>query len=91
MGFTGKNLEAAEFLLADSQIDSDQNRAAKNRKSGLAIFASFIRLRVNPPIGEGFNIDTGDPALAIPRDHCVFLRSFGDDMDLPLERAYARG
>lgn len=89
MGFTGKNLEAAEYLLADAQIDSDRHRAANNRKLGLAIFTSFIRLRMNPPAGEGFKLDTGEPALAIPRDHCVFLRSFGDDMKATL-RAYRR-
>jgi hypothetical protein len=89
MGFTGKNLEAAEFLLADAGIDPDKARARKDRNLGLAIFASFIRLRMNPPVGEGFNIDTGEPALAIPRDHCVFLRSFGDDMKATL-RAYRR-
>lgn len=89
MGFTGKNLEAAEFLLADAEIDSDKGRAATDRKLGLAIFTSFIKLRMNPPVGEGFNIDTGEVALAIPRDHCVFLRSFGDDMKATL-RAYRR-
>jgi hypothetical protein len=89
MGFTGKNLEAAEFLLADAQRDSDQVRAAKDRQLGLFIFASFLRLRMNPPVGEGFNLDTGEPALAIPRDHCVYLRSFGDDMKATL-RAYRR-
>jgi hypothetical protein len=89
MGFTGKNLEAAEFLLADAQVDSDKQRAEKDRKLGLAIFASFLRLRLNPPVGEGFDIETGEPALAIPGDHCVFLRSFGDDMKATL-RAYRR-
>jgi hypothetical protein len=89
MGFTGKNLEAAEFLLADARIDSDQVRAAKDRKLGLAIFASFVRLKMNPPVGEGFDIQTGAPALAIRRNGCVFLRSFGDDMKATL-RAYHR-
>ena len=89
MGFTGKNLEAAEFLLADAKLDSDKDRAANNRRLGLAIFASFIRFRMNPPVGEGFNLDTGTPALAIPRNHCVYLRSFGDDMKATL-RAYRR-
>ncbi len=89
LGFTGKNLEAAEYLLADARIDPDKNRAAADRKLGLAIFASFVRLRVNPPAGEGFNIDTGEPALAIARDRCVFLRSFGDGMKAAL-RAYGR-
>ncbi len=89
MGFTGKDLESAEFLLADAQIDTDKTRATKDRTLGLAIFSSFIKLRMNPPVGEGFNLETGEPALAIPRDHCVFLRSFGDDMKATL-RAYVR-
>ena len=89
MGFTGKNLESAEFLLADAQIDPDSQRAADHRKLALAVFASFLKLRMNPPVGEGFSISTGDPVLAIPRMHCVFLRSFGDDMKATL-RAYRR-
>ncbi|HLV87819.1 MAG TPA: hypothetical protein VKV39_12620 [Candidatus Sulfotelmatobacter sp.] len=89
MGFTGKNLEAAEFLLADADHDQDVSRASRHRKLGLAIFQSFIRLKMNPPVGEGFVLKTGEPALAIPRDHRVYLRSFGDDMKAAL-RAYRR-
>jgi hypothetical protein len=89
MGFTGKNLESAEFLLADAQIDQNATRAARDRELGLAIFESFVRLQMNPPIGEGFDIKTGEPELAIPRDRCVYLRSFGDDMKATL-RAYRR-
>ena len=89
MGFTGKNLESAEFLLADSQLDQNANRAARDRNFGLAIFKSFVQLKVNPPVGEGFDIKTGEPELAIPRDHRVYLRSFGDDMKATL-RAYRR-
>ena len=89
MGFTGKNLEAAEFLLADAQLDQDAARAARDRELGLTILKSFVRLRMNPPRGEGFDIKTGEPELAIPRDHRVYLRSFGDDMKATL-RAYRR-
>jgi hypothetical protein len=89
MGFTGKNLESAEVLRADSQIDPDKERAAVEHKLGLSIFGSFVRLRMNPPVAEGFNIDSGEPALAIPRDNCVFLRSFGDGMKAAV-RAYRR-
>lgn len=89
MGFTGKNLEAAEFLLADAELDQDAERAARDREFGLAIFESFVRLRMNPPIGEGFDIKTGVPELAIPRDQRVYLRSFGDDMKATV-RAYRR-
>ncbi|MBV9677287.1 MAG: hypothetical protein JO185_13200 [Acidobacteriaceae bacterium] len=89
MGFTGENLEVAELLLADADGDSDKVRAEKHRNLGLAIFASFLRLKMNPPVGEGFNMETGEPALAIPKARCVFLRSFGDDMKATL-RAYRR-
>ena len=89
MGFTGKNLESAEFLLADAQVDQDATRAARDRELGLAVFKSFVRLAMNPPAGEGFDIETGKPELAIPRDHRVYLRSFGDDMKATL-RAYHR-
>ncbi len=89
MGFTGKNLESAEFLLADAQVDRDATRAARDRELGLAIFKSFVRLQMNPPVGEGFDIKTGEPELAIPRVHRVYLRSFGDDMKAAL-RAYRR-
>jgi len=89
MGFTGKNLESAEFLLADAQADPDSVRASHDRELGLAIFKSFMQLRMNPPVGEGFDIQTGEPALAIPRDHRVYLRSFADDMKATL-RAYRR-
>jgi N-acylglucosamine 2-epimerase (GlcNAc 2-epimerase) len=89
LGFTGKNLESAEFLLADAQSDPDAKRASRDRNLGLAIFQSFVRLRMNPPVGEGFDINTGEPQLAIPHNHCVYLRSFGDDMKATL-RAYRR-
>jgi hypothetical protein len=89
MGFTGKNLEAAEFLLANAEVDQDATRAARDRELGLAIFKSFVRLAMNPPVGEGFDIKTGEPELAIPQDHRCYLRSFGDDMKATL-RAYRR-
>ena len=88
-GFTGKNIESAEFLLADSLLDSDATRAALDRRLGLSILTSFVRLRMNPPVGEGFVLATGEPALAIPRDQRVYLRSFSDAMKAAL-RAYHR-
>lgn len=89
MGFLGKNLEAAEFLLADADLDPNPARAAHDRQLGLGIFASFGRLKLDPPAGEGFNLDTGEPVLALPRDGRVYLRSFGDDLKAAL-RAYFR-
>ena len=54
MGFTGKNLEAAEFLLADAQVDQDAARAARDRDLGLAIFESFVRLQDESSHRRGF-------------------------------------
>jgi hypothetical protein len=94
LGFTGKNLEAAEFLLEDAARDTGA-RAAQHRAIGSAIFDSFAQLKVAPPEGEGFNLDTGATALAIPSDKRVYLRSFGDDIKATLravkrERAAGR-
>ena len=94
LGFTGKNLEAAEFLLEDASRDTG-SRAEKHRAIASAIFDSFAKLKVAPPEGEGFNLDTGSTALAIPRDKRVYLRSFGDDVKATLravkrERAAGR-
>ena len=89
LGFTGKNLEAAEFLLADSQTDADPVRAGRDRMLGLAIFRSFTQMSVSPPNAEGFDIRTGAPLLAIPLHRRIYLRSFSDDMKATL-RAYRR-
>ena len=89
MGFTGKQLETAELLLASAQRDEDAKRSAKDRELGLRLIQSFLALRMDPPIGECFNLGTGEPEVAIPRDHRVYLRSFSDDMKATL-RAYHR-
>lgn len=89
IGFTGKNLESAELLLAEADRETDPAHAARDRETGLAIFRSFIRLPMAPPVGEGFYLATGAPALAIPEAHCVFLRSFSDGLKSTM-RAYLR-
>jgi hypothetical protein len=86
MGFTGKNLEAARVLLGDSDRDPSA-RGEWHRKLALAIIKSFLTLRMNPPVGEGFDLFSGQPVVAIPRDQEVFLRSFGDDFS-SLTKAY---
>lgn len=75
LGFCGKNLEAANYLLEDRGP-----RAAEHHEAAGAIFDSFVKLKMNPPVGEGFSLKDGSPVLAIPRDGVVYLRSFGDDM-----------
>ncbi len=78
MGFTGKNLESARLLLEDADRDPSA-RGQWHRKLALAIISSFLRLKMDPPVGEGFDLVTGQPVPAIPRDQMLFLRSFGDD------------
>ena len=79
MGFTGKNLEAAEFLLAES-LRSTGERSARLRMLGEAIIDSFTRLKMSPPEGEGFELKSGKPVVAIRGGDQVYLRSYGDDM-----------
>ena len=79
MGFTGKNLEAAEFLLAES-LRSTGERSVRLRRLGEAIIDSFTRLKMSPPEGEGFELKSGKPVVAIRGGDRVYLRSFGDDM-----------
>ena len=88
LGFTGKNLEAANFMLrwADDHPGAEGDAMRKEAES---IIATFCRLRVDPPEGEGFSLETGEPMLAIPRHQRIYLRSFGDDMK-SLARAYLR-
>lgn len=79
LGFTGKALETAEFLVYGSYDGTTPNDKL-HYKLGLGIINTFTKLKMDPPVGEGFNLDNGKPALALPRDSCVYLRSFGDDM-----------
>ena len=88
MGFTGKNLEAAVFLIMDAQ--SRPSPGSKERRAnGLKIINSFIKLKMSPPVAEGFNIKTGDLMQAIPLDRGfppqLYLRSFGDDIKILLQ------
>jgi hypothetical protein len=81
MGFTGKALEAAEFMLAESLLDSSE-RGTELRRKAEKIIASFLRLKMAPPQGEGFFIQTGQPTTALEhqKDPQIYLRSFGDDV-----------
>lgn len=87
LGFTGKNLEAAVLLLMDAERGRSPHDADHRRKA-LAIIGSFLTLKMDPPEGEGFNIDTGHIEQAIPLDRGfppqLYLRSFGDDLKILL-------
>jgi hypothetical protein len=90
MGFGAKNLEAANFLLQDADNDPTP-RGETDRRLGAAIIDTFTRLKMSPPEGTGFNIDTGEPWPA-PDGKArsrVFLRSFSDDLKSTL-KAYKR-
>jgi hypothetical protein len=88
LGFCGKSLEVANYLLQEAAADPGP-RGAELRRQGEAIVAAFLKLKMSPPAGEGFHLDTGQPVLAIPHHGQVYLRSFGDDVKALL-KAYQR-
>ena len=85
-GFTGKNLEVAYLLLHDAEKHPGENSGLYKR-TAYEIIASFLDLKTNPPVGEGYYIEEGNPALAIPGHPCIYLRSYGDGMKV-LAKAY---
>jgi len=67
-GFTGKNLESAYFLLKDSYGDRPPDKD-EQQKLGRAIIDSFVKLKMNPPVGEGFHIFPVNGSV----DACVWI------------------
>jgi len=61
MGFVGVQVETAELLLAEAERDQDRTRSAHDRQLGLQMIGSTLRLRMNPPVGECFDIYDGKP------------------------------
>lgn len=86
MGFTGKALEAANYLLQASGLPENP-RAEEFRAKGNAIIRSFLKLKLDPPEGEGFYWQTGKPAPAMSRNRPLYIRSFGDDLKALLKAA----
>ena len=89
MGFIGYALGSAEMMLAASTEDHTARGAELRRKAEKAI-ASFLRIPMAPPAGEGFFLKTGGFATSqggYKTDHELFLRCFTDDMK-SLMRAY---
>lgn len=80
MGFVGKNLECSNFMLQDA----DRNQSpldSLHRQQATNIINSFVKtIKLSPPNGEGFNMDTGEPVMNRPQDGRMYLRSFGDDL-----------
>jgi hypothetical protein len=60
MGFVGANTDAAYALLRVGDSGSGPG-ARMYRMAGEDILDSFARLPMNPPAGEGFDTDTGEP------------------------------
>ena len=87
-GFCGKNLEAARCLLREAELEHTA-RGQRMRRQAELMIASFLKLRMVPPEGEGFDLDSGQAVCALPRDAQVYLRSFGDDVKALLA-AYQR-
>lgn len=87
MGFTGKNLEAAVFMIMDAERGKSP-LDDEHRQKGLKIIGSFLKLKMDPPVAEGFNLDSGEPMQAIPLERGfpsqLYLRSFGDDLKILL-------
>lgn len=87
MGFTGKALESVNFLLQDADMDPRPEKSREHREKALAIVDTYQKLKLAPPEGEGFYWKTGEPAIALPRQERVYLRSFGDDLKSLLKAA----
>lgn len=98
MGFVGKNIEAADQLLREGDLDPGP-RGERMRNLGLAIIESFIRhVPMNPPAGEAFDLLTGEPTVSFPPSswrhnleagYRLFLRAPSEDMVM-LMHAYNR-
>jgi len=98
MGFVGKNLEAADQMLRESDLDQTP-RGQRMRDLGLRIIESFVReLPMDPPAGEAFDLLTGEPTVSFPPSswrgnpeagYRVFLRAPSEDMVMVMH-AYSR-
>ena len=87
MGFVGKNIEAADMLLCESERDQSA-RGQKMRQQALDVIATFIRtVPMSPPIATGVNLKTGKPSMT--NSPQWFIREATDDMRTLME-AYER-
>jgi hypothetical protein len=79
MGFVGANTDAAYALLrvGDSLGAAE---ARSYRALAGAILDSFARLPMNPPAGEGFDMDTGEPTTyrRLAGRQAVYARSLAE-------------
>lgn len=84
MGFTGKTLEVANYLLYDAHANESAT-AKQHGELAYKIFDTFLKLPVNPPAGEGFKFSTGEVTNSLQGEDVIYLRSFGDDMKAMLK------
>lgn len=77
MGFTGKNIEVANFFLKESLL-AEGPRSQRMRRHGQDIIDSFTRIGMSPPEGDSFDIHTGEPTVPPRRPGMLYLRTLGD-------------
>lgn len=83
MGFTGKALETANYLLVASYEPGPNRELYKKQAEGL--FDTYVsKISLAPPAGEGFFLSSGEITFAIPRSDQLYLRSYGDDIKATL-------
>jgi hypothetical protein len=90
LGFCAKNIEAADQLLEEADHDSGP-RGQNMRKIGLDTISTMIRMLgpMSPPVGDGYDLYTGQLIQAAWSENKQFLRTPNDDL-LALMRAYNR-
>ncbi len=76
MGFTGRNTDAAYLLLREAARGHGQ--AVEFRTKASAIIDDFVGLKMNPPVGEGF--DRGEPMVFsyLGLQNILYLRSLAE-------------
>jgi len=78
MGFLGRNMQAADMLLYESEHDGAQS--AQLHTLAVQILDSFAKLKMSPPEGHGFWLDSGEPvggdiALRSPSEDLYYMLS----------------
>lgn len=86
MGFTGKALESANYLLQAADQPGNEH-ADEFRTKANDIINTFLRLKLSPPEGEGFYWQNATPTPALPRNRPLYIRSFGDGLKALLRAA----
>lgn len=80
IGFTGKNTELAYWLLRESER-SQSTTAQELRATAVDVLDTFVTLPIAPPLGEGFDLETGAILGSAPwgqRVDVAFLRSLSE-------------